>query len=309
MKNVLLGLIAFIGMASQGLGQYDLDYGVKLGASNYLGDIGGDEKTRRDWILDMKLPQTSFVVGGFLRYRFYPKMFVNVGFEYGRIRGNDQLSTNPGRRGRNLHFRNDIKELSVRGEYAFYSVYDVGGTGRYLASFKAYAFAGGAVIHHNPKAQYNGEWVALRPLKTEGQAEPYPNFAFSIPKGVGFYFTYKKKTRIGWEIGWRSTFTDYLDDISTTYADPSDLESEQARELANRRGSAPPIEESGYSLPPEENYYAGEKRGDPTHDDSYIFTTFNLSYVVRGRSNFYRSRYGWLNQKRRVLRRRTRTKF
>jgi len=32
-----------------------------------------------------------------------------------------------------------------------------------------------------------------------------------------FYFTYDKRYRFGWELGYRRTFTDYLDDVGQTY--------------------------------------------------------------------------------------------
>jgi len=44
--------------------QWLWDYGVAIGASNYLGDIGGKEQTRRDFVSDMKLSKTRYNVGG-----------------------------------------------------------------------------------------------------------------------------------------------------------------------------------------------------------------------------------------------------
>ena len=41
--------------------------------------------------------------------------------------------------------------------------------------------------------------------------------------GFGFFFTFKRQHRIGLEFGWRLTFTDYMDDISTEYVSDEQL--------------------------------------------------------------------------------------
>lgn len=143
---------------------------------------------------------------------------------------------------------------------------------------------------HNPKTFYNGQWVELRPLRTEGQAKAYSKFGIAIPAGVGFSFTVNKQYRLGWEFGWRTTFTDYLDDVSTVYADPSDLSSPLAIALANR------TDELSFDQGFANNYTAGNKRGDPTHNDSYMFMTVSFSWVIKGvskkKTDFIKARYG-----------------
>lgn len=274
--------------------QYLLDYGVSVGASNYLGEIGGKEKTRRDFILDLKLSQTRSAIASFVRYKLNRKLYVRGSFGWYRISGADKYSTNPGRVGRNLNFRNDILEISATGQYVFYDVADLGRTYRYRNDFKAYIFTGVASFMHNPKANYQGSWVALKPLTTEGQGlypgapKPYGTFQLSIPAGGGFFFTFSKIYRIGWEINWRTTFTDYLDDVSSFYADPN-LLSDMGKILANRNPEL--VYSDNPELPHPNNYIAGNKRGDPKHKDSYLSTTLNFSYVIKGKSKFARARY------------------
>lgn len=312
MRSAWIFILPFMLLCSSLNAQYYWDAGLRLGGSNYLGEMGGDNEPRRDFVADMKLGNTSGLAGAFVRYKLNNLFSFQLDFNYARIQGADSLSRYGPRVGRNLSFRNDIKELALKTQVFFYNVYDVGRTGRYNLAFRSYAFIGAAVFHHNPQALYKGEWRDLRPLKTEGQSEPYSKFNFSIPKGLGFYFTYKKQYRIGFELGWRTTFTDYLDDASTTYPEEDQLDSELARELSDRSDGAynDPSTEVDGELPPQESYTtAGSPRGDPSHNDSYIFTALNFSYVFRGRSNFYQSRYSWLNRQRRLLQRKTRTKF
>jgi hypothetical protein len=275
--------------------QYRLDAGIKMGASNYLGDIGGNNSTRKDFINDLKLAETKLSTGAFVRYRLLPEVSVCLSYNYGRIAGDDALSSNPSRKDRNLSFRNDIHELSLEGQYFFYSVNDLFHTYHFRNNFRTYIGGGVAVFHHNPQTFYEGEWIDLRPLRTEGELQPYSAFDLSIPFTTGFYFTFNNKYRLGWEIGWRKTFTDYLDDISGRYVAPSDLPNSLAVALANRTQAVTSNAETAA------NYAPGNKRGDPTHNDSYIFTTINFSYVFRGRSK-QNSRVNWIRYGRKIRR-------
>jgi hypothetical protein len=261
------------------LSQNNYDIGISLGGANYLGDIGGDELTRRDFIWDMKMNQTSLAAGGFFRTKFSNDLGFKASLNWGRIKGSDANSTNPGRRGRNLNFRNDLIEFAARGEYYFHESYDVGGYGRYLVAFRPYVFGGIGLVYSNPKAELDGAFYALRQLKTEGQSNPYSPVTMVLPTGIGFYFTFSKQYRMGWELGYRHTFSDYLDDVSGTYTANENLNTELAQLLANRRpelGNEPDV-------PREENYKAGQKRGDAVHNDSYLFSELSFSYVVRKR--------------------------
>ncbi len=285
--------------------QYGQDYGVHIGASNYLGEMGGKEKPRRDFIMDMKLPKTRYTIGGYYRKRFDPLLAATASLKYFRISGDDALSTNPARVGRNLSFRNDVFELTTRADFYFYHNPDVGNTGRYILALRGYIFAGGAAFYHNPQAQLDGEWHNLRPLKTEGQDQPYPKISFAIPNGAGFFFSYKNKYRFGFELSWRHTFTDYLDDVSTTYPDPEELDSELARKLSNRTDE---VYAEDKDLPPRANYGPGQKRGDPNHTDSYVMANITVGFVIQSRSSFYDSKRS-IFKKRSKLKRKVRTKF
>lgn len=302
MRKLIL-LISILSLPSLAGAQYLWDFGGQAGAANYLGEMGGKDKTRRNFVSDMKLSKTEFTVGAFARYKFNPLLAAQLGVNWVRIEGADYTSTNPGRVGRNLSFQNNIVELALTGQVYFYEVPDVGHTYQYRNDFKMYAFAGVAGYYHNPRTFYNGEWVNLQPLETEGVH--YSKFGVSIPVGLGFYFTVNKRHRIGWEFNWRTTFTDYLDDVSTVYADPAQLTSAEAIALANRRNELG--DKAG--VPDEKNYTPGSKRGDPSHNDSYLSTSITYSYVLRGRSSFYRSKYGSIFKHKKYKKRKIRAKF
>ena len=114
MKNIftLILSLCFIYNISA---QRRLDYGFSVGVSNYLGDIGGKEKTRRDFVADMKMAKTRWNVGGFVRQKWKPKVSLKLAFDYLRIEGDDKLSSNPARNARNLNFRNDMFAVFAHG--------------------------------------------------------------------------------------------------------------------------------------------------------------------------------------------------
>lgn len=308
-KLLFISLVSLL--CSTGFSQrYVWDFGGKVGAANGLTEIGGDEKTRRDFIWDMKFQETNFSLGGFGRYKINNMVSVNAALMWYRISGDDALSSNPGRRGRNLSYRNDLFDLSVRGELYLYNVNDVGNKGRYRMDFKSFLFAGFSGFMHNPKArnpEYNGgAWTSLRPLRTEGQSKEYSKFVAGIPLGLGFYFTYRRQHRFGWELGTNLTFTDYLDDVSSTYPDVADVDPVIYDMFTNRSDELAAGELPGGGLG---NYAPGEKRGDPTNKDAIVYTHLTYSYVLRGKnSSFYRQNFGWIGNKR-GGRRKVRAKF
>ncbi|MCB0792663.1 MAG: hypothetical protein H6595_02665 [Flavobacteriales bacterium] len=310
--------------------QYLWDVGVHLGGSNYLGEMGGKEKTRRDFVWDMKLGQTRWALGVFGRRKLNRSWSVSAGLMYLRIQGADALSTNPARVGRNLNFRNDMFELYARPEFTIYQDNDVGGRGRYRLDFRLFAYVGAALFYQAPKGQIDrqGSFYDLQPLETEGVH--YSKFGFGVPMGFGFHFTKNRRHRFGFDLGWRLTFTDYLDDASTKYVDLSGADP-TTQDLANQRPflddvdpntsgdqvqtadgtivTVPSIYQYGYwDTPGTDSKPSENKRGDPTHNDNYLTMTLTYSYVLKGQSNFYRQRYSWIRGKKRIGRK-SRAKF
>lgn len=273
-------------ISSLAVAQYRWDYGFGLGAANYLGDMGGKEKTRRDFVSDMKMAKTRWDIGGFARYKLDHRLSIKAELSYLRVAGDDKLSSNTGRHARNLSFFNDIFELTLTPQVKIYENNDLGSSYRFRLGFKYYVFAGVGFYHHSPKTIYKDEVYKLQPLRTEGVK--YSLWGLNIPIGTGFYFTMRKKHRIGFEYNWRLLFTDYIDDVSSKYVDPGTLSSPVAKVLSNRTN------ELGSEVDPVVAAYfrPGNKRGDASHKDTYMTVMLNYSYVVRGRSSFYRSRYG-----------------
>lgn len=304
--------------------QYNWDYGIRMGAANYLGDIGGKELTRRDFVWDMHLLSTRYAGGVYGRYKFSKRFAVSANSDFIRITDTDRLTTNPARRGRNLNFRNNIIEFGLRAELTIWYDNDVGNKGYYNPDFKMYLIGGVSGYYHNPQGQifsngelqYGGQWFDLRPWMTEGQESPYSQFGIAIPAGMGFYFTFNKEWRVGFEFLWRTTFTDYLDDISTVFNLPNSQDplaqefySQSYQGLINEINANSPADASDISIN-DFRYYDPEqrsKRGDPTNNDSFLTAQLTVGKVIRGRSNFYKSKYSYLKNRAGV--RRSKAKF
>lgn len=298
LRTITLTLFMLVGLVPQYKAQYALDVGGQLGFANYLGEIGGGAGEARDWILDMKLEQTRWNPGAFIRYRLDYDWAVSGTVNYLRLAAADSISENPNRFTRNLSFRNDVVEVAGNVEYYFFNQPDVGRTGRYIIDFKAYLTAGLGFFYNNPKAQLNGEWIALQPLKTEGQENPYSKFQAVIPMGFGFYYTFARVHRFGLNFGYRLTFTDYIDDVSGTYADPETLDSPEAIALSNRTNEvidnplAQTLDDNG--APIYLSYVKGGIRGNPKTNDSYLNLSFTYSYVIRGNPKSFGKRKNYL---------------
>ncbi|MDG1780206.1 MAG: DUF6089 family protein [Flavobacteriales bacterium] len=329
MKRLLyVAILIFIAYSADA--QYKWEYGLKIGGANYLGDIGGQAGIGRDFVpWDMHLNQTNIAIGGYGRYKVSKRLALQLNLNYLQINDADAESTNPARVARNLNFRNRMLELGLKGEFTVFYDNDVGGRGYYNPDFRLYVFGGVSVFRHNPQGQIlfdpnddfdAGEWYDLRGWRTEGQEEEYGTFGLAIPAGLGLYFTFYKEWRVGWEISYRTTFTDYLDDLSTTYADPELIasrlsdpaEAAAAVAFSSQTNQAiidaidDPLNSGSVN---DHSYQEGfsTKRGDPSQNDGYVTTQFTVGKVIRGSSNFYRKKYSWLRN--RTGSRKSRAKF
>lgn len=309
MRKLLFILCLAVTTSISSYGQYSMDFGLNLGATNYLGEIGGNTGEAKPFILDMRLQQTNFIVGGFYRFNFTRNIAAKLSFNYGRISGADSLSNEPTRVGRNLSFRTDLLEATLSGEYVFFSYNDMSRRSKNRVDFSSYVTAGAGIVLYYPYAQFDNKWYYLRPLQTEGVENAYDEMAIVVPLGIGANFTFNRKIRLGIEFNYRFTNTDYLDDVSTDYAyDPrtpelnTELPFIESTIFANRSDEAYARGDS--DLPPRAAYRYGARRGNPDQNDGYLTAQVSLSYVIAAGNNFSRSRY-----KSTINRRKKRTKF
>ena len=253
-----------------------------IGGTQFLGDLGGRDQIGTDYSLaDLDLPSTG--IGGMVgyRYRFHPYWATTTSFNIGLLRGDDALTNEIIRESRNLHFRSMIIELAQRIEIIVLANEKVGN--RYSLSrhskkmknknTQLYLFTGLGASYFNPKARYNGDWVALRPLKTEGQGLPggaKKNLpvTVTVPFGIGYRWGISKMWRMGVEATYTMTFSDYIDDVHDIYYDRNLLASQVGADAAYL--SNPSTENATW-------FGTGQQRGDKDENDAYFY--LNLTFI------------------------------
>lgn len=190
------------------------EFGVGIGAAHYFGDLN----TRA------KLNRPKLAAGIFFRKNFGNYIAMRISGNFAQLGYSDVYNThNEFMHRRNLSFNTNVWELGLQGDFNFY---------RFLPGepdfrFTPYVTFGASIFNYDPYAFLNGQKYFLRPLGTEGQgldsinSKPYSSMAIAFPFGVGVKYSINERINIGFEIVYRFTNTDYLDDVSKTYVDPA----------------------------------------------------------------------------------------
>jgi hypothetical protein len=259
----LIGLATSFSANSQVFNRYS-ELGLFGGVSYYMGELN---------------PGKQFYMvrpGGGLVYRYNTsrRFAWEIHGLYGSVQAEDARSGKDNQVLRNLSFRSQIIEFAGLLHFNFFN-YEIGNP---ETPATPYIFGGLGLFRFNPKADFQGEWIALQPLGTEGQGSPvyadrkqYSLMGANIPFGFGVKFHAFGRLGFSLEWGLRKTFTDYLDDVSTTYADPDVLfatHGELAALLADR------------SLVNPGKINAGRQRGNSTNKDWYSFAGLTITYKI-----------------------------
>ena len=264
------------------------------GATQFLGDLGGGEGTGKDYSMsDLDLRTTNFNITVGYRYRFHPFFATSTSFNFGKYTASDKLTLNEVRNARQIDIQSFLFSLSQRFEYLVYVEEKVGKRNRLPGlrgvndkNVQLYIFAGIGGCYFNPRggvrSKYPGE--ELRLLSTEGQgyiggANAYRRVTAIIPIGFGYRRGLNRMWRVMIEATYFKTFTDYMDDVSTTYFDYNAngiSASEQAIYFAN------PSEDW-------QRFNNGSQRGDRQKDAFFYLNVMfvkNVTYksYERGRS-------------------------
>lgn len=257
----MMGALATVSFAQQ-----STEFGYNIGVSNYWGDLQPKNFTYRD---------VGFSTGFFVRQNINSFLAVRGNLNYGRVHASDANSNIQSHIQRNLSFRSYIVEFGGDFEFSILPFDKYNPTNkryRKYFNFTPYFFGGFNVFHFNPKAFYKNEWVELQPLQTEGQH--YSLTQIAIPFGMGFKYQINKNFGMSIETGFRKTFTDYLDDVSTAYPDLVALNTANPRAAKlSFRG-----DELDY---PEGMPIKGAMRGLSSNMDWYVMSHISFSYKIQ----------------------------
>jgi hypothetical protein len=300
--------------------------GFSVNALNYYGDLA-PKPSRFSTDISFTKPAVGLSFG----HRFGPRYTLTGTFMYGALKGSDESADRGDeengfhRSNRNVSFRNRIKEFSM---VASIDLFENQATYISRVAWTPYAFLGVSVFHHNPQAQVPdadmfgvafdnaGEWVDLQPLGTEGQnaelaegdvnegISPYKRIQLGIPFGIGARFRLNHVIDVSGEIGFRYTFTDYLDDVSRNYVDLGVFGDDRLARAMSYRGYEIAVKDpSSVQIDP----YVGRDgitynvirghgsenehnvRGSKNDKDIFMVTTIRVTYILG--KTFHRAKF------------------
>jgi hypothetical protein len=265
---------------------------VSMGTSQFLGDLGGRDRTGTHYSpADINFSQTRTAFGAGFRYRVQKWFNVTGTFNYLIVKGDDAETQDPYRNNRNLNFKSNIFELMGRVEFGYssarsgnrYSIKKTLSSRVHKRNWNLFGYTGLGAFYYNPKGREpNGQFVALRPLHTEGQGLPggpkqYTNYSMCIPFGIYYKVTWDKVWSVGVDICWRKTFTDYIDDVGTSYYDPVALQAAYGKLSAvmadpSKGAIAGATKPDGNGIP--------AQRGN-IQKDSYVSFQVTVGYTIK----------------------------
>jgi hypothetical protein len=291
---LILPLITFSQSSRWKRNRYEAVAGI--GLTSFMGDLGGGAEASH-FISDFNFTAQRPLLNVGFRYKVLEPLCVKASLSYGWVSSNDAKSSDKYRLDRNLSFRSPIVEFGTVVEYSIikepvshrYSLRKGRKFSLKSLAINTYVFTGIAGFWFNPKGLDDGpggtgKWVALQPLGTEGQGlmegrKKYSRISLAIPMGIGIKYPITRDISIGLEFGARYTFTDYIDDVSTTYIDNPWLASVDP--LAARMADKSIQTNDDTDPNPNVINGGGDIRGSSKYNDFYMFSLVTVAYKLR----------------------------
>ncbi len=247
------------------------EFGFGLGAGHYFGDLNTRARVNR----------AKLAASMFFRKNFGNYIALRVGATFAQLGYSDIYNDhNAYMQSRNLSFNSKVWELSLQGDFNFFRFMP----GEPGYEFTPYITIGAGLFSYDPYAFLANQKIFLRPLGTEGQGssryperKQYSSMAVSIPFGVGFKYCLNARMNIGFEIVHRFTNTDYLDDVSKTYVEPSVF---PPNPVDNSPSQALLMSDRSYELG-EPIGVPGRQRGNSQQRDQFATAMFHISWNLQ----------------------------
>ena len=266
----VLALTGALSLRAQDAVVQEGEFGFGVGAGHYFGDLNTRARLNRP-----KLAATVFFRKNLGNY-----IAVRVGASFAQLGYSDKYNThNKYMFSRNLSFNSKVWELTLQGDFNFFRF--MPGEPEY--SFTPYITLGGGIFSYDPYAYLRGEKKYLRQLNTEGQGsslypdrKPYNSMAFCIPFGGGIKYAINDRVNIAFEVLHRFTTTDYLDDVSKTYVDPSVFKPNPDGSVSD----ALLLSDRSYELGTPIGI-PGRQRGNSKQKDQYVTAMVHLTFNLQ----------------------------
>lgn len=275
-KPFLLLLTLFLTFVSnaQFVSQQKYRYELKIGGgpSFYYGDLGEAAYFDSKSLVKFRTSHISYQFNSGVIFNVNQKLALSGEFTFGKLEGSDQTSTKPSLQNRNVSFFTPFYAFDVKATNTLWDL----SKNKYSKGprFDFYGILGAGVMRFDPRGMYKGRMYRLQPLGTEGQflhpdKSPYRLITAQVEGGLGLRMTISEQYKFGIEGQLNYTFTDYLDDVSGTYAGYSDM--------LEARGDVA----AHFSDPSEDRTYkTGQQRGSPELDDYFILVSIYFTRSI-----------------------------
>ena len=260
--------------------------GASLGVMNCFTDLGGRKGVGQKFVKDRNLGSSQFDGSVYVALLYKYAVGLRLEVTFGHVTADDKTlesvkETTWGRYERNLSFKSKISEVALIAEVhpLYFKKFS---SGAKLPRFSPYLLGGIGFFKFKPQAKLNDEWVSLQPLSTEGQGfSEYPDrksyklTQLVCPVGIGVKYKMSPLLNISFECVSRFLFTDYLDDVSTNYIDPSIY---SRYFTGSQLTNALLLNDRQKELNPTHMSSIDWQRGNPANNDSYF--TFNIKVAA-----------------------------
>lgn len=264
-RTLAILLLTFCSFAAFAQNEYiqQGEFGVTAGAAHYFGDLNNRAAFNR--------PKPA--LGIFFRKQFGNYVGLRVAGHYAQLGYSDIYSKNEFQKRRNLSFNTNIFELSLQGDFNFFKFSPNDANN----GFTPYITFGVGLFSYDPYAYYHNQKYFLRPLNTEGQTfykdrKAYSSMGVAFPIGGGVKYSLTQNINLSFEVAYRFTLSDYVDDVSTTY-------------VGIDKFPAPNGQPSIAGILQDRSFETGERiglegrqRGFSKQKDSYVFAEVGLSF-------------------------------
>lgn len=252
----LLTFLTLVTVSAGAWAQRSQELTLSWGGTRLMGDVGPAGLTLPQggsWDLDYRIQS-------------HPHYAFHLGYSEGGLEANDAQSAWPERQQRNFHVQTPFRSVQARMEVDFFP--------QRIPSFNfqhsPYLFAGMGLMTFEPRGYYQGEWIPLQPLGTEGQGTSvnpearYSTRARTVPFGLGWRVQVNSLWVVNLEATWTQTTSDYLDDVHGTYSDISVIQENYGEAAAYF------ADPSGLNLP------LGMARGNAQTRDAYFILRLGM---------------------------------
>jgi opacity protein-like surface antigen len=240
------------------MSRYNLELG--LGLASYYGDL-----TQKATPFN----QPHFATSAGISYQLSSRLQPSFAVSFLKVGADDKKNSRADLKLRNLNFKSLVWDFNLGLQFNILKEKD--------SRLSPYLYAGVGLFHFNPYTyDRNNVKRYLQPLGTEGQKlnnadNAYSLTQFQIPYGGGLKYKVSNRVQVKVDLLFRKIFTDYLDDVSTRYADPGLLAAQNSiiPQLAFRSDEvSPSLKYPKPSLP----------RGNPNSKDFYYTALLKVAY-------------------------------